>query len=475
MDLALQHLEATQTEDGSWRGDYGGPVFLLPALVIATHIMEEPFDEETTQGFISYFRYYQNADGGWPLYTGGPSYVYTTTACYVALRLLGLSAQDPDVERGRAWLMAQGGATYSAPWGKFLLALLNLYDYDGVMPVPPELWLLPQALPAHPSRFWCHSRMVYLPMSYLYGIRAQAPLSPLIEELRAEIYPQAYESIDWRTTQTRCAETDKYVPLSRISRVFNRVLNLYERLAHKGLRARASAFVLDQVRQEDENTQHICIGPVSKVFNMLCWHFAEPGGTQIEAHLRQLPEYLWKGDYGVQMQGYNSSQLWDTTLAVQAISATGRTQRTAPMLQRAFAYVECNQVRRNVTDRQAYFRDASSGGWPFSDNRQGWPTSDCTAEGLKASLALEPLVANPIGEERLVEAVGFMLDLQNKDGGWPSYERARAPYWIEVLNPSMVFADILVDYSYVECTSACIQSLTAYRPPRERYCSCRAN
>jgi cycloartenol synthase len=32
-----------------------------------------------------------------------------------------------------------------------------------------------------------------------------------------------------------------------------------------------------------------------------------------------------------------------------------------------------------------------------------------------------------------------------------------------MLNPSETFGDIMVDYSYVECTSACITALTSFR------------
>ena len=33
-----------------------------------------------------------------------------------------------------------GGATAIPAWGKFWLALLNVYDWAGLNPVPPELW-----------------------------------------------------------------------------------------------------------------------------------------------------------------------------------------------------------------------------------------------------------------------------------------------------------------------------------------------
>lgn len=39
----------------------------------------------------------------------------------------------------------------------------------------------------------------------------------------------------------------------------------------------------------------------------------------------------------------------------------------------------------------------------------------------------------------------------------------RGPAWIEALNPSEVFGGIMVDYSYVECSSACVQVLCKFR------------
>jgi squalene cyclase len=35
-------------------------------------------------------------------------------------------------------------------WGKFWLAVLGLYGYQGLNPIPPEMFLLPKWLPFHP-------------------------------------------------------------------------------------------------------------------------------------------------------------------------------------------------------------------------------------------------------------------------------------------------------------------------------------
>ena len=55
--------------------------------------------------------------------------------------------------------------------------------------------------------------------------------------------------------------------------------------------------------------------------------------------------------------------------------------------------------------------------------------------------------------------IDFILSCQNKDGGWATYELQRGSKYLEWLNPSEVFQGIMIDYSYVECTSACLQAL----------------
>ncbi len=62
-------------------------------------------------------------------------------------------------------------------------------------------------------------------------------------------------------------------------------------------------------------------------------------------HLPRLHDFLWLAEDGMKMQGYNGSQLWDTTFAVQAIAATGLAHEFAACLRRAGAYVDATQAR----------------------------------------------------------------------------------------------------------------------------------
>jgi len=460
---ALAHLAATQDASGAWKGDYGGPLFLLPLFVAVARTVGHPLDADTRAGMERYFRGHQNPDGGFGLHVEGASHVFTTVLAYVALRFLDAAAADPALARARAFLAAHGGPRASAQWGKFALAILGLYGWEGLNPVPPELWLLPEALPVHPSRLWCHARMVYLPMSWLYGRRATVPADACIEAIRAELYDEPWDQIDWRAARETVAPSDSYVPHTRLTRAAHRVLLGFERIHPAGLRARALAHVLEHIAAEDRATDYICIGPVNKLFNTLAWHFAAPDGPELRRHLARLPDYLWHADDGVKMQGYNSSELWDTAFAVQAALAPGRLDETRPVLRAAHRFIEGNQVLEDVPERARFHRHQSKGGWPFSTRSHGWPISDCTGEGLKAALLLEPLVADPIPPARLADATDVILSLQNDDGGWATYERTRGPRWLELLNPSDCFADIMIDYSYVECTSSCVQGLAAFQ------------
>lgn len=64
------------------------------------------------------------------------------------------------------------------------------------------------------GRMWCHCRMVYLPMSYLYGKRFVGPITPTVLALRKELYTTPYHEIDWNQARNACAkvsEIDTYI------------------------------------------------------------------------------------------------------------------------------------------------------------------------------------------------------------------------------------------------------------------------
>ncbi|KAI3681373.1 hypothetical protein L6452_36167 [Arctium lappa] len=261
---------------------------------------------------------------------------------------------------------------------------------------------------------WCHCRIVYLPMSYLYGKRFVGPITSTVLALRKELFIVPYHDIDWNDARNLCAKEDLYYPHPLIQDILWATLEKFVepilmRWPGKKLREKALCTVMEHVHYEDKNTSYICIGPVNKVLNMLCCWAKDPNSEAFKLHLPRLHDYLCLAEDGMKMQGYNGSQLWDTAFTVQAIISTNLIEEF--------------------------------GAWPFSTADHGWPISDCTAEGLK-----------------------------NGDGSFATYELTRSYRWLELVNPAETFGDIVIDYPYVECTSAAIQALVAFKRlyPRHR-------
>jgi squalene/oxidosqualene cyclase-like protein len=459
----VSFLCSLQEADGAWRGDYGGPMFLLPMYLAARHIGRRPVEPQRRARMIDYLSATQSADGSFGLHAEASGCLFTTVLCYLAFRLLGLPADDQRVLRGRRFVLGHGTALACASWGKLILALLNLYDYDGLSPILPELWLLPTSFPLHPSRLWCHARQVYLPMAQLYGMRAQMPADELTHALRREIYDQPYPSIRFAEHRNTIAESDVYTPTSWALKVVNPILGLYQRAHLPSLRRRALTRLFEHIEFEDRATHFIRIGPVNAVLNTLVHLFRSPSSESTERSFAALEGYLYDGHDGTKMNGYNSTALWDTAFATQALLAASAKAVPIESLRRAHAFIVDNQVLEDLPDYQHFHRHRSRGGWPFSDRAHGWPITDCTAEGLGAALLLADAGLPALPEDRIADAVRLMLSWQNRDGGWATYEKQRGGRYLELFNPAHVFGDIMVDHSYPECTAACLCSLALAR------------
>ena len=324
------------------------------------------------------------------------------------------------------------------------------------------MWLFPQWLPFHPWRYWCHSRLVYLPMAYCYAQRIKAPENELILSLREEIYNEDFASIDWPKQRNAVCEKDCYTTPSPVLKWMNLFTNNYEKFKCAWLRKKSTDYILKYLNAEDEQTNYLDIGPVSKAINSICsWHAYGKDSAQFKKHVARWYDYLWVAEDGMKMSGYNGSQLWDTAFATRAMLESDLGKLFPETIAKSYQFIDLSQIDAEHATHAEFFRHPMIGSWPFSTAEQGWPVADCTAEGLSATLAIHRsgLVKPVIDEQRIKQAVDVILSYQNIDGGWATYELTRGPKWLEKLNPSEVFADIMIDYSWTECTAACVISL----------------
>ncbi|KAF9937394.1 Lanosterol synthase (Oxidosqualene--lanosterol cyclase) [Modicella reniformis] len=473
----FEFFKRLQNEEGFWSGEYGGPMFLIPGLVIAYYVTGVKLPEGWSQEIIQYlFNKADEEDGGWGLHIEGHSTVFRTALNYIVLRLLGVDAEHPVCIKARGTLHKLGGATGAPSWGKFWMAALGVYEWEGMNPVPPELWLLPHIIPFHPARYWCHTRNVYIPMSYLYGRRATHPLTDLTRKLREELYTQPYDTIPWYKQRNNICKADEYYPHSRLLDFLNGGLVLAEKVTDRlGIRSRALKAAYAQVKYEDENTHYLDIGPVNKTMNMLSTFYEEGKDSEaFKRHVENNIDFMWMSGGGMMMNGTNGSQLWDTALLIQGLIESGLANepQNHEAMKKGLMFLDNCQIRKDPPFMKEGWRDRTLGAWPFSNKWQGYTVSDCTSEGLKAVLLLQGKLSfteKRVSDERLNQAVDIVLDLQNSNGGFASYESVRGPQWLELINPAEVFGNIMIEYTYPECSTACVLGLTYFREQRPDY------
>ncbi|GAA98168.1 uncharacterized protein L969DRAFT_93224 [Mixia osmundae IAM 14324] len=460
-----------QSPDGHWAGEYGGPHFLIPGLVIACYVTRTELPEEWRIEIARYLANLQRDNGpgdqGWGIHIEAVSSVFGSVMNYVALRLLGVDAEEPMMQRARATFLHHGGASFIPSWGKFWLSVLNVHEWQGFNPTPPELWLLPTWLPMHPSKWWVHTRAVYIPFGYLSGKQFKAPLDALTKAIRQEIYAEPYSMIDWNKARNQVAQVDMYCPHSTWLDYGFDALVQYEKHRPDWLRQRGIDYVYKLIVMEDENTGYQTIGPVSKAMNMICrWDREGPDSEAFRLHKEKIRDFFWISRDGMMMTGTNGSQLWDAGFIGQAIADTGladEEENHASAL-KLLDWLDRAQIRTNPRHYEQAYRHTTQGAWPFSTKEQGYTVSDCTAEGLKAVIYLSKLkyAPKPVSYKRLCDAVDVLLSLQNSDGGFGSYELVRGPKWLELANCAEVFGNIMVEYTYPECTTACLTALTLF-------------
>ncbi|KAJ1937421.1 hypothetical protein EC988_007895, partial [Linderina pennispora] len=181
----------------------------------------------------------------------------------------------------------------------------------------------------------------------------------------------------------------------------------------------------------------------------------------------RIPDVLWMCREGLAASGTNGSQLWDTAFMVQAAVDAGIAglKENREHMRRALQFLESSQIRQDPELMRRTYRQATKGAWPFSTRDQAYTVSDTTAEGLKATVMLQQASFLPklVSEERLYEAVDLLLGMQNWGGGFASYERVRGPQLMEQINAAEVFGNIMVEYTYPECTTSVVLALTTFR------------
>src|SRR5580692_8343167 len=114
----------------------------------------------------------QLPDGGFNIYSKGPSEINATVKAYTALKLAGLDYDDSNMARARERILALGGLQKTNSYVKVNLSLFGLYPREHTPSIPPEIMLLGNFI--YQMSSW--TRAIVIPLSIVHAMNPQRPV-----------------------------------------------------------------------------------------------------------------------------------------------------------------------------------------------------------------------------------------------------------------------------------------------------------
>ncbi|GGH12658.1 squalene--hopene cyclase [Silvibacterium dinghuense] len=453
------YLFSQQDPAGFWCGELEADS-MLEADYIFAHVLLGSGDAGKMERAMTEILRFQNADGGWSNYPGGPSNISLSVKGYFAGKLMGMSPDHPAMAKAREWVLAHGGVTECNTFTKIYLCALGQYDYDAVPAIPPEIVLFPNWFYFNLYEISSWSRAILVPLSIAY---AKKPFKKIpAEQGIDELFVGGRENADLRLKFDR----KKLISWRNFFLVCDRMTHWMERIHIRPLRKvalkKAEKWMLERLEMSD-GLGAIYPGILNSIIAMRCLGYSLDDPQVIRA----IDEFEKLGidapngtpDYAeptFRMQPC-VSPVWDTAQAVYALGEAG-VSRNDPRLLKAVDWMLSKEVRHKG-DWAVKVRGVEPGGWYFEFNNEFYPDTDDSAQVL---LALNK-VDNP--RERYQydvaqRAIEWLFAMQCKNGGWASFDKDNT----KMIFQYIPFADhnAMLDPPTVDITGRMLEMLAAY-------------
>jgi squalene-hopene/tetraprenyl-beta-curcumene cyclase len=382
---AKKRLMSEMNTDGYWEGELSSSALSTAVAVTAlAHVNRKRYDTPIKKG-LNWLLENINTDGGWGDSPGSKSNLSTTLLCWSALTLGEEVGGDHDhiIRRAESWLTNRIG---SLEPGAIASAVLSYYGNDCTFSAPILLmcaicdrlgpgkqrwqWVpqLPLELAVLPHKFfkWLRLPVVSYAIPALIAIGLAKHYFfpsrfPVTRFLRDRVTPSTLEVLE--NIQPGHGGYLEAAPLTGFV-VMSLAASGYR---HHAVTVRGTGFLVQSQRID--------------------------GSWPIDTNL----------------------STWVTTLAVNALSS-GEAGHELPGQQREaiLEWLLAHQFKK-----EHVFTHAAPGGWSWTDRPGGVPDADDTSGAL---LALHNLTDGETHfKQAAAEGIQWLLDLQNRDGGIPTF------------------------------------------------------
>ncbi len=409
-DTTKRWLLDAQHADGYWVGELEGDSILESEYVLLMAFLGREGDSVCSKA-CRYLYEHEYPSGGWSLYPGGPVDLSASVKAYFALKLVGVPETDPVLTRARRIIREGGGAQASNSFTRFYLALLGQIGYEACPSVPAELALLPKrtGFGLYAMSAWTRKMVVALSIISAKKPVRQVPPDRGIAELFRDDLPRILS----RRTRPLVSWGNFFLACDWALKAADRLLPTAWRAP--GVRA-AHRWMLEHFENSD-GLGAIFPPMIYTVIVLKCLGY-EPNSQPFLWAMRHLEDLLIEEDGTVRVQPC-VSPVWDTAIATIALADAGLPS-FHPALLRSVRWLLEKEVR-TPGDWQVRRPGVEPGGWFFEFQNESYPDIDDTAMVLLA-LQRTALAHDPAVEAATARGIGWMLAMQNRDGGWAAFD-----------------------------------------------------
>ena len=410
-------LLATQAPDGHWVGEAEANSTITSEYLLLCHLLDR-VDREREAKMVRYLRERQLADGGYSLYDGGSANLSATIKAYFAMKVAGVSVDDPAMAAARALILERGGPVQADVFTKILLALFGEYDWRGVPSMPVEIMLLPRWSFFNLLEVSYWSRTVIVPLLILMDSK---PVMRLPESCRLdELWPVPREHVSLRFPRIPRPFSPKRFIWKNLFIGVDDALKGWERLGPRPFRGRAIEAALRWL--EERLAVPGGLGGIFPAMTNAVLALRTLGYPEDHPLIRgQIKEIENLGVETTDSLHYAPcvSPVWDTSLAANALIESGLAP-DHPQLVRAGEWMMDKQITV-PGDWQVKRPDVPPGGWPFQYHNDFYPDLDDSAMVMMALAKIQGL--DPERKARCMErGLAWFVGMQGSDGGWASFD-----------------------------------------------------
>ena len=403
---------ATQHPEGFWHAPLEANATMDAEYIFFNRFMGRR-PEAIERRIVDHLLATQAEDGAWTLYHGGPGHLNNSIEAYFALKLAGRSADEAPLRRAREFILAHGGLAKAGVFTRCFLAYFDQFPWQGLPAMPVELMLLPPWFPINIYALSSWARGTVVPLTVIMAKRPTIRIDGAMGVSELWTAPPTSEELSF-------ARSPELITWRNFFLALDRVLKFVGRSPWKPLRARAIEHAERWIlSHQDANGGWGGIQPAMinsvMALRMLGYRDDHPA---VVSGVQAIDDFLVEHEGGMFFQPC-VSPTWDTALAAKALLDSG-CGAGHPALVRAADWLISNQILK-PGDWQIYNPKLEPGGWAFEFANDWYPDVDDSA------VILMVLKRIALGDEArkdkaIAYGLNWTLGMQSRNGGFGAFD-----------------------------------------------------